>query len=93
MVAIVAGNGLGLFNASLNTLGGSGVGGQGGGLGQAGGQSYVNASNGNLILRFNDEQLSGLSQGLNQLRTYNSQGSGLDLSGCQRQSNFDPFRA
>ena len=38
MVAIVAGNGLGLFNASLNTLGGAGVLGQGGNLGRAGGK-------------------------------------------------------
>lgn len=74
MVAIVAGNGLGLFNASLNTLGGGGAFGQSS-LGQASGQSYVNASNGNLVLRFNDEQLSGLSQELMHLRTYNAQGT------------------
>ncbi|XVN16206.1 hypothetical protein QZH47_09470 [Pseudomonas corrugata] len=73
MVAIVAGNGLGLFNASLNSLGGSGVGGQGN-LGQAGGQALVNVSNGNLVLRFTDEQLSGLGQDLLQTRTYNTQG-------------------
>ncbi|MDU9030472.1 LysM peptidoglycan-binding domain-containing protein [Pseudomonas mediterranea] len=72
MVAIVAGNGLGLFNASLNSLGG-GVGGQGN-LGQAGGQALVNVSNGNLVLRFTDEQLSGLGQDLLQTRTYNTQG-------------------
>ena len=74
MVAIVAGNGLGLFNTSLNTLGGGGVFGQGG-LGQAGGQGFVNASNGNLILQFSDEQLSGLGLDLFHLRTYNAQGS------------------
>ncbi|MDU9030471.1 LysM peptidoglycan-binding domain-containing protein [Pseudomonas mediterranea] len=73
MVAIVAGNGLGLFNASLNSLGGGGVGGQGN-LGQAGGQALVNVSNGNLVLRFTDEQLSGLGQDLLQTRTYNTQG-------------------
>ena len=73
MVAIVAGNGLGLFNASLNSLGGSGVGGQGI-LGQAGGQALVNVSNGNLVLRFTDEQLSGLGQDLLHTRTYNTQG-------------------
>ncbi|XVN16213.1 hypothetical protein QZH47_09505 [Pseudomonas corrugata] len=73
MVAIVAGNGLGLFNTSLNSLGGSGVGGQGN-LGQAGGQALVNVSNGNLVLRFTDEQLSGLGQDLLQTRTYNTQG-------------------
>ncbi|MCE0461012.1 scabin-related ADP-ribosyltransferase [Pseudomonas uvaldensis] len=71
MVAIVAGNGLGLFNTSLNSLGG--VGGQGN-LGQAGGQALVNVSNGNLVLRFTDEQLSGLGQDLLHTRTYNTQG-------------------
>uniref|UniRef100_UPI000466D10A RHS repeat protein n=1 Tax=Pseudomonas kilonensis TaxID=132476 RepID=UPI000466D10A len=73
MVAIVAGNGLGLFNASVNSLGGSGVGGQGN-LGQAGGQVLVNVSNGNMVLRFTDEQLSGLGQDLLHTRTYNTQG-------------------
>ncbi|MEK6789605.1 MAG: LysM peptidoglycan-binding domain-containing protein [Pseudomonadota bacterium] len=74
MVAIVAGNGLGLFNTSLNTLGGAGVTGQEVGLGQAGGGAFVNAATGNLILQFNDEQLSGLGQDLYHLRTYNAQG-------------------
>ncbi|SDA93537.1 YD repeat-containing protein, partial [Pseudomonas sp. NFACC15-1] len=73
MVAIVAGNGLGLFNASVNSLGGSGVGGQGN-LGQAGGQALVNVSNGNLVLRFTDEQLSGMGQDLLHTRIYNTQG-------------------
>ena len=73
MVAIVAGNGLGLFNTSLNSLGGSGSPGQGN-LGQAGGQALVNISNGNLVLRFTDEQLSGLGQELLHTRTYNTRG-------------------
>lgn len=73
MVAVVAGNGLGLFNTSLNSLGGSGVFGQGG-LGQAGGQALVNAANGNLVLRFTDEQLSAIGQDLFHTRTYNAQG-------------------
>lgn len=73
MVAIVAGNGLGLFNTSLNSLGGSGSPGQGN-LGQAGGQALVNISNGNLVLRFTDEQLSGLGQDLLHTRTYNTRG-------------------
>jgi YD repeat-containing protein len=72
MVAIVAGNGLGLFNASLNSLGGA-VG--QGSLGQSGGQALVNAHNGNLILQFTDEQLSGLGRDLLHLRTYNTQGA------------------
>lgn len=74
MVAIVAGNGLGLYNASLNTLGGAGVWGQGG-LGQAGGRSWVNAATGNLILQFQDEQLAGKGLDLFHVRTYNSLGA------------------
>ena len=74
MVAVVAGNGLGLFNASLNSLGGVGGFGQGV-LGQAGGQATVNASNGNLVLRFTDEQLSAMGQDLFHTRTYNAQGA------------------
>ncbi|MBX8528743.1 glycohydrolase toxin TNT-related protein [Pseudomonas cichorii] len=73
MVAIVAGNGLGLFNTSLNSLGGNAVGGQSN-QGQAAGQAMVNISNGNLVLRFTDEQLSGLGQDLLHTRTYNTQG-------------------
>lgn len=73
MVAIVTGNGLGLFNTSLNTLGGGGVQGQAG-FGQSGGQAFVNAATGNLILQFTDEQLAGVGQDMQVLRTYNSQG-------------------
>src|SRR5882724_6273295 len=74
MVAIVAGNGLGLFNASNNILGNAGILGQGW-LGQANGRSFVNAATGNLILQGLDEQLSGRGADLNLLRTYNSQGA------------------
>ncbi|TXH72383.1 MAG: hypothetical protein E6Q88_06340 [Lysobacteraceae bacterium] len=73
MVAIVGGNGLGLFNTSLNTLGGAGVIGQGR-QGLYGGAAYVNAANGNLILQAMDEQLSGRGLDLGHLRTYNAQG-------------------
>jgi len=73
MVAVVSGNGLGLFNTSLNVLGGSGVLGQGM-LGQFGGRAYVNAVNGNLVMQVQDEQVSGRGLDLLQLRTYNSQG-------------------
>lgn len=79
MVAIVAGNGLGLFNTSLNSLGG---GSQGqGSLGQSSGQALVNISNGNLVLRFTDEQLSGLGQDLLHTRTYNTRGDFSDGDG------------
>ncbi|SNT24926.1 RHS repeat protein, partial [Pseudomonas japonica] len=75
MVAVVAGNGLGLFNTSLNILGAAaGSFGQGT-LGQAGGKAWVNASTGNLILRFTDEQLSGQGQDLFHTRTYNTLGA------------------
>ncbi|PRN03014.1 hypothetical protein A0O30_19765 [Pseudomonas sp. LLC-1] len=81
MVAVVAGNGLGLFNTSLNILGAAaGAFGQGN-LGQAGGKAWVNASTGNLILRFTDEQLSGLGQDLLQTRTYNALGVLNDADG------------
>jgi YD repeat-containing protein len=71
MVAIVAGNGLGLFNTSLNISGavwGQGV------LGQSGGRFFVNASTGNLVIQVQDEQLSARGQDLQHLRTYNSKG-------------------
>lgn len=73
MVAIVAGNGLGLFNTSLNSLGGVGQSGAGK-LGQSTGSGYVNTATGNLILQSLDEQLSGQGSDLFQLRTYNAQG-------------------
>jgi YD repeat-containing protein len=74
MVAIVAGNGLGIFNASNNVLGSLGVLGDGL-LGQTGGQSYVNAATGNLVLQFADEGLAGQGTDLAALRTYNSLGT------------------
>jgi YD repeat-containing protein len=77
MVAVVAGNGLGLFNTSLNTVGNSALLGLGA-LGQAGGRSYVNAATGNLVLQFQDEQLSGRGLDLLHLRTYNSRGTWSD---------------
>ena len=72
MVAVIAGNGLGLGNTSLQQLG-QGLGGQAA-IGQDGVGQYVNAANGNLVLQTQDENLifDGLS--LNVLRTYNSQG-------------------
>ncbi|WP_238175986.1 putative Ig domain-containing protein, partial [Kribbella albertanoniae] len=76
MVAIFAGNGLGLFNASPKVLGPAGVHGLGA-LGQAGGTAFVNAANGNLVLKGFDERLSGRGTDLRHLRTYNSRG-GLD---------------
>lgn len=86
MVAIVSGNDLGILNASTNTQGFS----KQGQLGQSGGQSYVNISNGNLVLRFEDEHLSGAGLDLKALRTYNSQGQAND--GDQDQWRWDGER-
>ena len=80
MVAIVAGNGLGLLNTSLNVLGGGGVLGQSV-LGQGSSRAIVNAANGNLVLQMQDEQLSGRGLDLYALRTYNSLGTPNDGDG------------
>jgi YD repeat-containing protein len=74
MVAIVAGNGLGLLNTSLDVLGGAGVLGQSV-LGQGGSRAFVNAASGNLVLQMQDEQLAGRGLDLYALRTYNSLGT------------------
>ena len=74
MIDIVAGNGLGLLNTSLNILGGAGVLGQSV-LGQGGSRAIVNAVNGNLVLQMQDEQLAGRGLDLYALRTYNSLGT------------------
>jgi YD repeat-containing protein len=72
MAAVIAGNGLGLFNSSLQA--GLGLG-SGSRLGvQGGDRQYVNISNGNLILHSQDEQLLFRGMTLGQFRTYNSQG-------------------
>jgi YD repeat-containing protein len=71
MVAIVAGNGRGLLNTSLNTVGAAGVLGQGV-LGQGSIRAMINAVNGNLVLQSQDAQLAGRGTDLFALRTYNS---------------------
>src|SRR5690242_4510861 len=81
MVAVVTGNGLGLFNASNNILGSTGATGQAL-LGQAGAGVYVNAATGNLILQSQDEALSGRGADLRLLRTYNSAGQLHDMLGA-----------
>ncbi|MFC0677967.1 putative Ig domain-containing protein [Lysobacter korlensis] len=72
MTAIISGNGLGLFNSSLNQLGGTL--GSHPGLGQGTTSQYVNIATGNVIMQGQDERL--LSRGLlfEHTRTYNSQG-------------------
>src|SRR5690242_5811488 len=77
MVAVIAGNGLGLLGTSLQQLGLS-PGGQPG-LGQSGASQYVNIATGNLVLQSQDERLveRGLLAGL--VRTYNSLGTTGDI--------------
>src|SRR3569833_2968930 len=81
MVAVVTGNGLGLYNASNNILGSTGKTGQAL-LGQAGVGGYVNAATGNLLLQSQDENLSGRGADLQLLRTYNSAGQLPDMLGA-----------
>lgn len=73
MVAIVAGQGLGLLNTSgslLGALGQIGVAGQGG----SGERVSVNAATGNLVVQQQDEWLVGRGPDTAVLRTYNSLG-------------------
>ena len=77
MVAVIAGNGLGLLGTSLQQLG-LGLNGQPG-LGQSGASQYVNVATGNLILQGQDERLVEQRFLAGVLRTYNSLGSTGDL--------------
>ena len=72
MVAVIAGNGLGLDNSSLTRVG-QGIGGQAG-LGQAGLDQYLNVANGNLVLRDPGQSLFFDGTSLDALRVYNSRG-------------------
>src|SRR4030095_8181579 len=80
MVAIVAGNGLGLLNTSLNILGGAGVLGQSV-LGQGNSRAFVNAVSGNVVLLRKDEQFAGRGLDLYAVRTYHSLGTLQDGEG------------
>jgi YD repeat-containing protein len=73
MVAVVSGNSLGLSLTSLATLGQQGAFGPAA-LGQSGEQTYVNVSNGNLVLQDQDDRLASTGLDAVALRTYNSQG-------------------
>ncbi len=77
MVAVIAGNGLGLLGTSLAQLG-LAPGGQAG-LGQSGASQYVNVATGNLVLQNRDQDLvaQGFLAGL--VRTYNSLGTSGDF--------------
>lgn len=79
MVAVIAGNGLGLGNTSLDQLG-QAAGGQAG-VGGAGTDQYLNIANGNLVLRDPSQSLVFDGTSLEMLRTYNSQGQLLGDNG------------
>jgi len=72
MVAIVTGSGLGLQSSSLG-LGSKGQIGSAQ-FGQGGEQLYVNAANGNLVIRDRDDLLMGQGIASELYRAYNSQG-------------------
>lgn len=80
MVAIVAGNSLGLSLTSLATLGQRGVSGSAE-AGRNGQQAYVNVANGNLVLQNQDDRLVRRGEDATAVRTYNSQGAMLDDNG------------
>lgn len=80
MVAIVAGQGLGLAGTSASVLGSGGLIGVSA-VGRSGDSAYVNAYNGNLILQRQDELLIGRGSDIGVLRTYNSQGQMNDDNG------------
>lgn len=68
MTTIVAGEGLGLASAVAANAGAAAR------LGQGGGDVFVNAANGNLVLQVQDEWLSSTGLDVAASRTYNSQG-------------------
>ena len=59
MAAIISGAGLGVFNSSLNLLGGQGPGGEAT-VGRNGDRVYVNVTTGNLVIRQRDEYLASV---------------------------------
>jgi len=73
MVGIVTGQGLGLQSSSALGLGGKGQLGDAS-FGKAGEQIYVNAANGNLVIRDRDELLIGQGVDAQITRAYNSLG-------------------
>jgi YD repeat-containing protein len=80
MVAVVAGNGLGLLNTSALVLGSRGQFGSAG-VGRDGEQVFVNAANGNLFIDRRDEFLIGKGVDAAVFRAYNSQGLLTDDNG------------
>lgn len=70
MAVVITGDGLGLYNSSLNNLGNR----SDAAIGRQGDEVYVNAATGNLVVRQRDEFLKSTGPDLSLLRTYNSQG-------------------
>lgn len=73
MVAFVSGNGLGLFNTSLDLIGKQSSTGNAT-AGRSGEQAFVNTATGNLVIERQDEVLKGLGSDIGMVRTYNSLG-------------------
>ena len=73
MVAVVSGNGLGLGNSSLKSLGSAGALGSAS-EGRAGEQVYINSTTGDLVIQDGDDFIAALGLDLPLTRTYNSQG-------------------
>ncbi|WLQ11599.1 type IV secretion protein Rhs [Hahella aquimaris] len=86
MVAVVSGEGLGLFGAALS---GAGAGLSQAGVGQGGERVYVNAATGNLVLQRRDELLLGAGRDASLIRTYNSQGRFTDDNGDNFYFSFN----
>ena len=80
MVAIVAGNGVGLLTGSGNVLGSKGQVGDAQ-MGRGTDRIYLNATNGNLVIQGQDDALVGVGPDTIALRTYNSQGTFADDNG------------
>jgi YD repeat-containing protein len=87
MVAVVSGNGLGLFNTSLTQLG-SALGGQSG-IGQSRDSQYLNIATGNLLLSGWDESLFGRNLSTSLVRTYNSAGNFATAGNDGWQSGYE----
>ena len=88
MVAIVAGNGVGLANSSLALLGQGGVLGDAQ-QGRALDRVYVNAATGNLTIQRAEEGLAGLGPDIATVRTYNSLGLLVDDNGDNWQPGLN----
>ncbi|HYD37834.1 MAG TPA: hypothetical protein VEA60_09490, partial [Allosphingosinicella sp.] len=88
MVAIFSGNGAGLERGSGSVLGGAGTHGAAS-LGRNGGQVFVNAASGNLLISQRDEFLVGRGPDAAISRTYNSLGDLSDDNGDNWRQGTD----